>query len=30
VQFHRERIRTVLGLTTTAALVRWAITEGLV
>ena len=30
VEFHRNRIREVLGLTTTAALVRWAITEGLV
>jgi hypothetical protein len=30
VEFHRDRIRRALGLTSTAALVRYAITRGLV
>ena len=30
VEFHRARIKHILGLTSTAALVRYAVTEGLV
>jgi DNA-binding CsgD family transcriptional regulator len=30
VEFHRVRIRKVLGLSSTAALVRYAVAEGLV
>ena len=30
VEFHRARIKHILGLNSTAALVRYAVTEGLV